>query len=264
MSGLREELEPIDEVEDEIEDVSEGGDGAGGDQENDADLDGGEESGEDEELGQPGEGPAQRQDVRPSRARGRAERLSRQLAEERTQRGAERAEFQRQLADINARLSQPSAADRAMQEVQERERVALMAPEERIAYEVGKVRNEVRQELQRTNFINQTASDATQFRSVAATDPLARKYETRVDAMARDLEARGQFVPRDMILSKLVGDEVRAKAQRERTKQARSGRQRVSAQTTRPGNGRADSSTPPRRGGNDYQAVLERLKEAVF
>ena len=259
MSELRDELEPLDE-ETELEEAEAGE----GHQEDAGDLEDRGEPGDDEELGQPGEEQPQRQDVRPSRARGRAERLSRQLAEERTQRATERAEFQRQLADINARLSQPSAADRAMQEVQERERVALMAPEERIAYEVGKVRNEVRQELQRSNFVNQTASDAASFRSSVTSDPIARKYEAKVDATAREQEARGQFVPRKMILSYLVGEDVMAKAQRDRAKQARSGRQRVAAQTTRPSNGRADTGTPPRRGGDGYQAVLDRLANVTF
>lgn len=253
-------LEPLDQEDTDLGEDPEN-EALEGDEADAGDLEDSGEPGEDDQLRQPGEGQGQRPNVRPSRSRGRFERVASQLAEERRQRAADKAEFDRRLGDISRQLSE---TQRTRTDIEERERVALMAPEERISYEVGKVRAEVGQQLRQAQFLSATQGDQAAFRTRTASDPIARKHERRVEELAAQQQASGQFLPREMILSYLVGEEVRQKAERERAKQARTGRGRVAAQTTRPAAARADTGTPARGGNRDYAAVMERLKGATF
>ena len=192
----------------------------------------------------------------------RATRARAQKAEKDAKDAADRAaNLERELSEIRARQNQPSAADIERQAAEERERLALMTPEERIDYRFNQLNRNIQTANQRTQAQITEANDKAAFQALQATDPFAKRYASEVEAVVASELKRGQVVSRENVLNFLAGKKLREKAGSAGTKQAEAGARRVARATTRPSRAAGDEPADRgnRRGGNDEAALARRL-----
>lgn len=221
------DLEDDDETDFEGLDLESEDDGEEDGQEDEGDADQGE--GDEARQGRQEDGEGDRQPRRESRASKRIQALteSARTAEER----ATRAERQVQEFLDNQRRMNTAPDPRA-----EQERLALMTPDERIAYQFDQMRNEFRNERLASEARIADQNDRTAYSAKAATNAIYRKYEGEVERLHQDLRSKGQNVAREAILKFRLGEKMLEKASIAAPKQRRQGKENIQRQNTKPGN----------------------------
>jgi len=206
------------------------------------------------------EGDGEAEEVAAKPSRGANLRRRAQEAESREREKDERlGRLERELEDFRR---QGSTRQTAEDEARERERVALMSPEERTAHEVGKVKSELRGEMQQTRFLLADQADKTSFEARAQSDPLRKKYQDRVERELQAMRKNGMNVERNRLFRYLVGEDVDNKRGEAATKQRRKTETVRQRETVRqPGGGRSDR---PAARGKAPKTPAERLKDVTF
>jgi len=176
-------------------------------------------------------------------------------AEERT------ARLEREMADLRTAMTQPRMSEAEMYRAQqaEQERLQLMSPEERADYRVAQAEQRIRAEMQQVRFTSAEAADKAAFKSLAQSNPLAKKYAVEVEAdFARRLAA-GKPVEREIILQNLVGKAMIDRAVSASAKQGKAASRRVAAAEGRPARAGGDTASDrSNRGGDLSIAEFER------
>lgn len=241
----------FDGPEEEVDEVDEVGFDEGGEDQDGPDRGEDDSSGEDEgQEGQPAQvGKQSRKDARIA-----AFEQSRKAAEVR----AETAE--RRLAEIEQRSQ---SQQRQETEAQERDRLALMDPDQRTDYLLAKQRNEIEGRLSGIQFKLEDTADKTAFDALCSRSPIAAKLAEEVETNLAQMRRGGTTASREVVLRYLIGDRALKAAPRAKAKQQRGADAQRARQTARPGTSRSDTGGESRRG-DDRQARAKRLENLTL
>ena len=221
------------------------------DDQDDADLEGAEH-----QPGQQGE-----QEEQP-RSRGSA-RIQRLAAERDTY--AQEAAAAREAAAAAERQLQAllSGQQRQSSEAQEQQRLAQMEPWERAEYTARQTEQRTLGVVARLERSIADQSDKAVFATLAASVPAVAKVSAKVEELHAQLLANGGTPPpREMIADMLIGRQVRERASKARTTQARTAAANVARERAAPGATGSDV-----RGGGSKSAsaqLRERLRDATI
>jgi hypothetical protein len=219
----------------EIEDDAGDGDEAEGEVDND-----GSEEGEGESQTQ-GQKELHGQVRRPSRASQRVEQALREAKEAKEELARLRAE---QNTAQQQRYQNETAA-------QERERLAQMDPDERVAYMLQQSENRANARIAAAEMKFADAADQTVFNGMCATNPVAARLKNDVEARLADLRRQGFNTDRATVLKYLIGERALERAPRANGKAARAAEANRTRNTARPGAARGDAQGEGRRAGAD-------------
>jgi len=234
------DIQDFDEPEDQDDQSQEGQDGEE-DQSNDPDA----------------EEPPSRQ---PSRAQRRIEELDRRTREfERVaQEARERAEAaERRLNEVL------NGTSRAEAERRERERIANMDPDERLAYQARQSEERTSRELLSLRQQVADSTDRSEFAAACAANPALAKVKDQVEAELKKLRASGTDVPRGTLAAYLIGQQVLEKAPKARERAVKRAAANLDRERARPTGGASDA--PARGRTNDDKAARDkRLENFTF
>jgi len=216
------------------------------------DEDGGEEPRADDEPAEPK--PAPRRD------RGRRERLA-----ERVRQSNERIERLERELQATRQVQQAPRVDpyeqRARDEA-ERQHVANLPYEQQGLYWAQKSEQRVAAALQQQEQRLADQLERSEWKSLCAVDPMARKYDSQVEAALATYAPGVQRPPREAVFNYLLGQEMRKRRSADNGKQRQQAARRVRSQTTQPANGRSDA--PRERGQESQDNSLEALRRRIF
>lgn len=166
----------------------------------------------------------------------RGDRQVATLRAERRRLADENARITRELDDMRRGRQQPVVQQAVETPQQRADRFALMSGEDRIREEMREAldRNERNTQQLMGQMLDQ--SDQASFTASAASNPLARKLGPEVERRLADLRSRGQNLPRNVVLTYLIGEKVLA----QRAKEKPGASQRRRQQDTRPARGGSD------------------------
>ena len=219
---------------------------AGDGEDAEGDEAGGTETGEvEDDAGIDGDGRRAAPVREPSRAQRRVETATRIASQAKAEAEAAR----RELAELRA--AQQGRQTQEQQQL-ERERVALMSPEERTEFRLEQLEKRLAQERQQDRFIAQDAQDRVTFRAMCAENPAYKAVAGDVEAQLEEARRVGSNLPRETIATYLIGKRAIERANRAAPKQKREGAARVQRETVRaPG------------GGNNVRAGTARTSDAA-
>jgi hypothetical protein len=190
---------------------------------------------------------SEEEDQEPTRGQTRHQRLANQLKEERAERAkdrderdkiiAERAIYAAQLEQIKQQqyAGQSAAAKRA-----EEERLSLLDPTERAAYNAQQKANNLEYRLNQMELQRQDDRDRSEFTSKAAKDPLVEKYKDRVESMLQEDRKKGFSASRESYLNFIVGEAIRKDAEKKYSAKKDAAGKRIDTVTSRPAKARGD------------------------
>jgi hypothetical protein len=158
----------------------------------------------------------------------------------------ERLQWQRQQQQIN--------------EAQERDRLALMTPEERADYRISQQRNEMRQEMQQLRLQTAMQTDKASFDAKVTVNPVYRRMQAAVEEMFQEQVRKGQPTDRETILYHLLGKQAANGASN--LKPRRDARRRVENERVRPSSGKGDTARRSSEG--RASTVEQRLKDVLI
>lgn len=193
--------------------------------------------------------------ARPSRA----QRQFSELRERNRLLAEQNATFTRQLDELRRNPPQPAVREDPRAE---QDRLALMSTEERVQYTVDKALNRHAQQNNALAAQLMDNSDRASFEAKAASNPIARKLAPEVERRLADLRSRGDNLPRDVVLTYLVGE--RAMAQMGKKKPG--AQERVRREQGRPVNSRSDvgGDRRSRRDDGSVAAMERRLGDQLI
>ena len=236
-------------TEPEVSTTGQGTEGQDGDegQLEDAELSA-EQPDDEEAAGEQGLDEAARQ--APSRGETRIQRLANEAKAARE----EAAEARREAAAL--RRSQEQASQH-LTEQQERERLALMTPEERMGYVLDKSQRDTQRQLREMEFRTQNLTDKAAFDAKASIHPTYAKYQEPVEAKFQELLSKGTPTDRETILKFMLGERaLQAAGPNGRSKAAKTGQSRVAAQTVKPGSAKGDTASQRAKAGDTPEKRL--------
>jgi hypothetical protein len=219
------------------------------------DPDAGEEAGEGEDdAGVDGDGGRAHQVRQPSRAQRRIESLAKSAREAKEEAAAAR----REAADLRARIDGRQTETEA---ALERERVALMSPEERLEHRITKMQQENERARGQAQLQLADISDRSSFSAACARNTVLSDIADEVEAQLAEARRAGINLPRTTIAERILGQRLLARAGRAKPKQVRAGAERVARETVRPpGGGASNVSRSPGRT-SEAAARAKRLAE---
>lgn len=256
------ERDDAPEIEDVIDGEERGGDEPGSD-EGDAD-EVGEES--DERAESDGEGDAAGEDEGAEREvllAGQKPRSAATIAVQTAKRDAKEAreKADRLEREMNELRQSRQHAQTAEQTRLEQERVALMAPEEKFEYLLGKQQQETNARYGALEFRMADSADRTAFEGMCARNPAFDAVRDETERALSEMRGKGGNTDRATVATYLIGKRAIDRANGGgKTKQANKGKANIQRQTTKPAAGRSDApSDGGRRGGNEAAARKARL-----
>lgn len=230
--------EGIDEGVDPDSDLDDGGEGDEG---------GGEETGEEsDDAGTGGDGRRAAEVRQPGRAQRRVETATRIAAEAKREADA----LRREMAEIRAQTQGRQTAEQAELE---RQRVALMSPDEKLEHYRQQDRQELDRRFGQLQMQQQDAADRSSFEAKCARNPALQAVAEDVEAQLAEARRAGSNLPRETIATYLIGKRALERANRAKPKQQRAGAERVARETVR----------APSGGGNNVRAGTARGSEAA-
>lgn len=222
------------------------GDDVGGEEEDDEGTDDGEEGGK----GQV-EQPAKR---------GRANDTIRSLRRENQDYRRRLEDLERQSRQQPQRQQQIDPVEQARREEAERQRVALMTPEERFEYRMDQMQRQNQQFLQGVQMNLAEQTDKANFEAKSSVDPLYKKYAPLVEQRLSELRAQGQNVPREVLMKFMIGERALQKADGARSRQTKRAQSEARQQRGRATNPRGRQGSEGRSGGKSAKDRLEGVK----
>lgn len=185
----------------------------------------------------------------PSRGETRIQRLANEAKAAREEAAAARREAEQ------LRRSQEQASQH-LTEQQERERLALMQPEERMAYALDKQNREMQRKLQEMEFRTQNLTDKAAFEAKASIHPTYQKFQADVEEKFQELLAKGTPTDRETILKFMLGERALAAANPNKNRAAKTGQNRLAAQTVKPGSAKGDAASQRAKAGDSPEKRL--------
>jgi hypothetical protein len=187
-----------------------------------------------------------------SRGAGRIQRLANEAKEAR-----ERAD--KATRELEEFKRTQWTQQRQQNEALERERRALMTPQEQTAYDLAQLQQ--RQTAFENNVLLRTemATDKINFDANCRTDPFYRRYQDAVNQRFDEQVAKGRPVDRETLLRQIVGDEAVNSARNNAHRRAANGR--VNAQKVKPSNSKGDQAAARSKTGSTAE---ERLKGVLI
>lgn len=194
--------------------------------------DAGAETGEEpDDAGIDGDGRRAAQVRQPSRAQRRIETLAREAKAAREEAAAARREAAEFRAQMEGRRTQE-------QQQLERERVALMTPEEKLDYYRAEDQKALERRFAQLEFRSQDAADRSNFGALCARNPAYQAVADEVESQLAEARRIGTNLPRETIATYLIGKRAIERVNRAKPKQARAGAERIARETVRaPGSG---------------------------
>jgi hypothetical protein len=246
------EIDPdVDAEEDPINEAA----GEAGDA--DESLETGDEAGQEADDGN--EVPQRENGGLDTRQSSRSSERVRAALRERDETRAEIAAIRAELAAVRNRPPEPDP--RAIQA--ERERLALMDPDQRLEYYRHQDQQRLASLEQRLNFRLEDATDRAAFDALQARNPLAAKYASDVEKLLASERQSGRNVSREVALKFIIGEKVMQKAGSATSKQRKAATGRVQQQTTTPRNP-GSMSREDRGAGDDIKTLERRLANIII
>jgi hypothetical protein len=209
-----------------------------------------------EDHGEPVEPPAPRP---PSRSKQRFDLLRSRLKEQEDENRKLRDAFLRSTQMPQQQTPVDPYRNAEMQRL-ESERVASMMPHEQAQYYAQQSEQRMSNQLARARLEVGDILDRQNFAQIQREEPMARRWADDVEQMLSMARQQGQNPTREALYQQLLAQHVRERSKKEGERQRRNGRAAIQRQTTQPGNGRS-TVAPARRGqGDDYEAVVDRLR----
>lgn len=189
----------------------------------------------------------------PQVARSRSETRIQRLANETKQARDEAAALRRQMAELQQRAQ---AGNQQLTDQQERERLALMTPEERMDYRIDKMQRQTQQQIAHAQFSSMDVADKAAYDAKASIHPTYARYADDVDRRLQELRAQGQNIPREQLLRWIIGDRALTTAPAARKKAQTEGKRRIEAQRVAPSNSKGDQANQRRKQGDTPESRL--------
>lgn len=209
-----------------------------------------DDSGSEDQPDEPVAKPASRADTR-----------IRSLAE---QKKAVEAELQKAREEIAAERARREMVERLTQQRtqepdprEEEARLAEMHPDERAAYQLARSHKSLEHKIELMKFENADRADKMAFEAKAAANPVYAKYAKQVEERVMQLYRTGQVLPREVVLTYLVGESVMANKGKSK-EQAATAKKNVETQRAAPVAAKGDQGGTQKP--NDRQARIKRLE----
>lgn len=177
---------------------------------------------------------------------------------------AREAELQKAREEIAAERARREMLERFTQQKpqepdprEEEARLAEMTPDERAAYQLTKSHKSLEQKIELMKFETRDQADKMAFQAKAAVDPVYAKYADQVEARVLQLYRTGQALPREVVLTYLVGEAVMANKGKSK-EQAATAKKNVETQRVAPVAAKGDQAGTQKP--NDRQARIKRLE----
>lgn len=174
------------------------------------------------------------------------------------------AELQKAREEIAAERARREMLERMTQQKpqepdprEEEARLAEMAPEDRAAYLLNKSHRSLEQKIELMKFENADQADKMAFAAKAAVDPVYAKYASKVEERVLQLYRTGQVLPREVVLTYLVGEAVMANKGKSK-EQAATAKKNVDSQRVAPVAAKGDQAGAQKL--DDRQARIKRLE----
>lgn len=263
--GEREAAHEIDtEVEDGEVEIEQGADESGSDEDGADGL--GEEPGEgdDDNLQQDDAGGNVRQTGQPAgEAVGTKPRSAATIAVQEAKRRAKELERERdQLkAERDAELRERQGRQTAQDQEAERQRLLLMAPEEKFEYLLNKQAEQTRTQVGALQFQMQDASDRSGFEGMCARNPAFDAVRDEVERTLTDMRRNGGNSTRETVATYLIGKRAIERASKGgKVRQSSAGQKRVQSERVAAPAGRSDIQGGQRRTGGEVEGRRKRLE----
>lgn len=160
---------------------------------------------------------------------------------------ARQAQFERQLADLTATRNQPSAAEVAAFQEQERQRFELMSPYEQAQYTRQVISNEVAQQTNQIRNALWEQNDQQIYETMLRETPAYKRFDDQV----KELKAQAPGVARKYLLATAIGLRALEGGGAARTRAANAAAAGVARNGARPAGGRGDVPSERGRGGGE-------------
>lgn len=147
---------------------------------------------------------------------------------------AEAAELRTRL---NALEQAQAGRQTAQQEIEERERVALMSPDERTEFLVKKVEQNFGRQISQLQFQSADSADKTAFDGLCARNKAFAAVQDRVEELLAQERRAGSNPRREVVAKYLIGELAIQRASRAVNKQTKDGQSQIRRQTAKPGGG---------------------------
>lgn len=194
------------------------------------------------------------QPERPSRGETRFQRLANEAKAARE----EAAEARREAQELRRAQAQQNYQ---LTEQQERERLALMTPEERAEYRITKFERESHVREQQREFRSQNAIDKATYDTKATLNPVYKRYQEEVEERFDKLLREGKATEREVILKFILGERALNGAAGSSKKAKASGERRIEAQRVSGGNAKGDTRSQRGKTGDTPE---NRLKDVFI
>ena len=183
-------------------------------------------------------------------------------AKRRAKEAEERAErFERELAEVRQQISGRTSAEK---EAEERARLELMGPDEKIEYYRRKDREEVNARLMQMEFRSWDATDRSRFESLCTRNDAFAKVSKDVDTELARIRKNGQNTERETIALYLIGKAAVERAGRANGKQRRQGAERIEREKVRSPRGGSDVRAGAERRGSEVDKRRQRLEDVLI
>ena len=253
-----------DQVDEAVEDVEieQGADESGSDEDGADGLgeepgEGAEHDGEQDDAGAD-EGQAGQQDQVAAKPRSAAT-----IAVQEAKRAAKEAKAEAEAArrELEQLRQERQGRQTAEQQELERQRIALMDPEEKTTFLLNKQQQEFNGRFGALEFRMQDASDRTAFESLCARNPAFDAVRDDVEKQLGEMRRSGGNATRETVATYFIGKRaIERAAKGGKAKQAAKGAGRVQSQRVAAPAGRSDVVTrSERRGGDEKSARAARL-----
>jgi len=154
-----------------------------------------------------------------------------------------------------------SAQQRARQEEEERERIYNMTPEERLLYAADQQERRLQQITQQAEQRIADANDRAEYAILAASNPMAKKYQPEVERRLAEAKSHGYNYSREVMLTYIAGEKalaaVKGGGDNKQRQAAEENKQRSSSNAT---SGVGDQKVNGRIAADDKAARDERLR----
>lgn len=169
----------------------------------------------------------------------------------------ERAERAERL--VAERTAQPQESPQARAE-----RLAMMDPDDRVAYLLNEQQQRTDQRLAQIEFRATDSADRTAFEGMCARNPVAAKLKDQVEERLAELRRTNLTAPRETVLKYLLGERALANAGRANGNANRRADENRTRQTARPGSPRSDTSGGRTGGVSEQEARFKRLEDQII
>ena len=193
--------------------------------------------------GQEGDG---RGEVKPQ---SRGERRIQALARELKERKDLDAKRDQELAELKARFQAPAAPDPEL----ERQRLAMMTPEERMQHQLDAGLRQMQAQQQQMAQMQRDSQDRLAYETAANTDPRRARLQAAVEQVYQEQLRQGRWVPRETVYFHELGKRVASQAAAKKPLGTKEGEARLRRQQASLGSGRGDVASERGRGARSFE-----------